>query len=385
MNAHSPDSPALSLDGRPPFGLARCPICNAEYDREETAHCFTCGWDLTPLPELPDPVAADLLRQRHQAQTEWARELWAKTQLQAQLSQVRSHLKHAHQERRQLHVQLDRLQQDLALEREAARASALAGEAAIAALNRIQQQLDAMQSRFDALDRGREADRDWLAARLEGRVQGRVAPEAGEPFADSDSLGDRASAAPPAVAPAVARRLSPPLPPEDDDEERTQLQVLLPDDASPLAAASEPPLPSEGVDYGRLAALLAEGKWLEADRETTRLMLLVAGREKSSWLRIEDVEKFSPRDLKTINELWVKHSDGHFGFSVQHRLWREILDRTNNAVEAWCHFGDRLGWHRSKTLSFSLKAPAGHLPFCSSVGIWWCSGLFPQLLANCQI
>jgi len=50
-------------------------------------------------------------------------------------------------------------------------------------------------------------------------------------------------------------------------------------------------------DYFKLNRLLSEGKWFEADQETARCMLKVAGREKEGWLRAEDIEKFPCSDV----------------------------------------------------------------------------------------
>ena len=142
---------------------------------------------------------------------------------------------------------------------------------------------------------------------------------------------------------------------------------------------------SSNVNYRRLHKLLAAGKWSEADRETTRLMLKVAGRSPASWLRIEDIENFPAGDLQAIDRLWVAYSQDQFGFSVQKRLWLDIIDDSTSQVEAWCQFGDRLGWLSKKKMGAGLSSPAGHLPSCSSVGVWWSSGLFLQVLETCSL
>ena len=139
------------------------------------------------------------------------------------------------------------------------------------------------------------------------------------------------------------------------------------------------------VNYRKLHKLLAAGEWYEADRETTRLMLKVAGRSATSWLRIEDIENFPAEDLQAIDRLWVAYSQDHFGFSIQKQLWLDINDGSTSQVEAWCQFGDSLGWLSKKNLGTGLKAPTGHLPSCSSVGVWWSSGLFLQVLESCQL
>ncbi|MBD0264321.1 MAG: GUN4 domain-containing protein [Tolypothrix sp. Co-bin9] len=127
------------------------------------------------------------------------------------------------------------------------------------------------------------------------------------------------------------------------------------------------------VDYTRLRDLLAAEKWKQADKETAELILKVANREEEGWLRNEDIENFSCQDLSSIDALWVKYSNGHFGFSVQQRIWQEVGGRVDKATE--CLLSDRVGWRvKSKwlpydydwlgysELTFSLDAPQGHLP-----------------------
>jgi hypothetical protein len=99
-----------------------------------------------------------------------------------------------------------------------------------------------------------------------------------------------------------------------------------------------------GVNYSKLQNLLAQGNWKEADGETLNVMLKVAGREKDGWLRIEDIEKFPCTDLRTIDTLWVKYSEGHFGFSVQKRIWESVGGTPNADYETYDRFGDRVKW-----------------------------------------
>jgi serine/threonine-protein kinase len=120
------------------------------------------------------------------------------------------------------------------------------------------------------------------------------------------------------------------------------------------------------VDYSNLENLLKANKWREADEETARLMLKVAGTEKQGWLNVEDIGNFPCTDLRTINQLWVKHSHGHFGFSVQKRIWLECGGKVD--YETQCMLGDRVGWRKNGTwvthreLDFSLNAPRAHFP-----------------------
>jgi len=83
-----------------------------------------------------------------------------------------------------------------------------------------------------------------------------------------------------------------------------------------------------------------------------------------------------------VDELWVRFSNGLFGFSVQSRIWKEVGGYTVPSPEfygaSWesgdsdvadekCDaFFERVGWSRYGLIrepNFSLSAPAGHLPW----------------------
>ncbi|MEG3850708.1 serine/threonine-protein kinase [Microcoleus sp. herbarium19] len=144
---------------------------------------------------------------------------------------------------------------------------------------------------------------------------------------------------------------------------------------SPTIPSPQPPpqpvklISAKGVDYRQLDRLLASGKWQEADRETAQKMLEVAGRTKDGWLRSEDIDRFPCEDLRTIDQLWVKYSNGRFGFSVQKRIYESLGGTREYDRKIWAAFGDRVGWRVNSSkwlhyndLKFNTKAPIGHLP-----------------------
>jgi hypothetical protein len=96
-----------------------------------------------------------------------------------------------------------------------------------------------------------------------------------------------------------------------------------------------------GMDYIKLRDLLAAKKWKEADIETRRVMLKVAGR---TWLDTESIKKFPCEDLRTIDQLWVKYSNGRFGFSVQKRIYQSLGGTSKYDEEIWNKFGNKVGW-----------------------------------------
>ncbi|EFA70865.1 Serine/Threonine protein kinase [Cylindrospermopsis raciborskii CS-505] len=69
--------------------------------------------------------------------------------------------------------------------------------------------------------------------------------------------------------------------------------------------------------YTKLETLLKAQNFREADLETDRVMLAVANRQSEGSLRLEDVENFPCKELRTIDNLWLRYSQGKFGISVQ--------------------------------------------------------------------
>lgn len=116
--------------------------------------------------------------------------------------------------------------------------------------------------------------------------------------------------------------------------------------AAPAAAPVMANLRSQtsGVDYTKLRDLLQAQQWKEADRETYLRMLEVVGRKDGDYLRGGEVKQFPCEDLRIIDQLWVKYSNGKFGFSVQKKIWQECLSLTEYN-EQWEQFGSRVGWY----------------------------------------
>jgi len=138
---------------------------------------------------------------------------------------------------------------------------------------------------------------------------------------------------------------------------------------NPTPIEHDVPLKSErGVDYTKLRDLLASGKWKEADEETVHKMLEAGDRTNDSYLRVEDIDQFPCEDLRTIDQLWVKYSNGRFGFSMQKRIYESLGGTSEYDEKIWAAFGDRIGWRVKKEwifwddINYNTKAPEGHLP-----------------------
>lgn len=148
------------------------------------------------------------------------------------------------------------------------------------------------------------------------------------------------------------------LPGELPQEPVVRSQRVQPDDLS-----SE-----KGMDYAPLQKMLQTGQWKKADQETLRVMCAAMGRQKEGWLRVEDIERFPCADLRTIDQLWVKYSNGKWGFSVQKQIWQEC-GSPMSYNDDWKKFCDRVGWRkkgrwlRYDNLTFDLdKSETGEFP-----------------------
>ncbi|WP_258004440.1 GUN4 domain-containing protein [Cylindrospermopsis raciborskii] len=123
------------------------------------------------------------------------------------------------------------------------------------------------------------------------------------------------------------------------------------------------------INYTKLETLLKAQMFKEADEETDRVMLAVANRQSEGWLRVEDAEKFPCKELRTIDNLWLKYSQGKFGISVQQEIYKNLVNLVGGfKINYGDPFGDRVGWRKDGSwldysdLNFSLSAPTGHLP-----------------------
>lgn len=121
--------------------------------------------------------------------------------------------------------------------------------------------------------------------------------------------------------------------------------------------------------YQQLETYLKNGQWREADEETWKVMLKVADREEQGWLDTESIENFPCEDLRTIDRLWVKYSNGKFGFSVQKEIYEGLGGRKifEDDKKFWKSFYESIGWRKESTwnydqITFLENAPTALLP-----------------------
>ena len=129
-------------------------------------------------------------------------------------------------------------------------------------------------------------------------------------------------------------------------------------------------LPSDaGIDYTLLQQLLAEQNFQAADQLTLQKLCELAGTAaiERKWLYFTEVQQFPATDLQTINDLWLTHSEGKFGFSVQREIWLGV-------GKNWDKFWSKIGWKTGNQwtrypheFTWDLSAPKGHLPLSNQL------------------
>jgi GUN4-like/ARM-like repeat domain, GUN4-N terminal len=130
------------------------------------------------------------------------------------------------------------------------------------------------------------------------------------------------------------------------------------------------PLKSDrNLDYRSLQSLLAQQDFLEADKLTNLKLCELAGEAalQRKWIYFTDVNSFPITDLQTINALWLAHSNGKFGYSVQRELWLSV---GKNWDKLWSKIAWKSGinWTRYPgQFTWTMAAPLGHLPLSNQL------------------
>jgi predicted NACHT family NTPase len=95
--------------------------------------------------------------------------------------------------------------------------------------------------------------------------------------------------------------------------------------------------------YANLEKFLEDREWKLANKETNRVMLEVQEKYASETLNSNDLRKFPCDDLLIIDRLWLKASGGHFGFSVQIKIWKESGSPKKYNAD-YEMFMEKMGW-----------------------------------------
>jgi hypothetical protein len=146
------------------------------------------------------------------------------------------------------------------------------------------------------------------------------------------------------------------------DRTNNFLQTYFPEGVVPLKSDC-------GIDYKPLQQSLAKQEFEAADKITIQKMCEVAGTSavQRKWLYFTDIDNFPVTDLHTINKLWLVHSEGKFGFSVQREIW---LGQGKIWDNLWTKIGwkDGNNWTRyPNAFTWDLNAPRGHLPLSNQL------------------
>ncbi|MGK7952882.1 MAG: GUN4 domain-containing protein [Xenococcaceae cyanobacterium] len=135
-------------------------------------------------------------------------------------------------------------------------------------------------------------------------------------------------------------------------------------------------LPEENLT-SQLENYLSQGDWRKADEETAWLFYVVMVQQDfKDWNEL--CENFPSEILNEIDQLWVNHSKGKFGFSIQKRIWEGVGENPNADYETWKKFGkqvewleEKKGWKEYNSLPFSMESLDGNLPARWITRHWW--------------
>lgn len=150
------------------------------------------------------------------------------------------------------------------------------------------------------------------------------------------------------------------------------------------------------IHYIALQRSLAAQQWQVADQETKAAFHRLCGLSLSESFTAFHAVEIPCQDLRIIDRLWIKYSKGRFGFSVQQRLWQKYDARYWDKAEVWRVFANRVGWRvsnplvdnhwkRYQEISFTSRAPVGHLPYLGDNFGIFTVGAIAQRLSACEL
>ncbi|XP_021721688.1 tetrapyrrole-binding protein, chloroplastic-like [Chenopodium quinoa] len=104
--------------------------------------------------------------------------------------------------------------------------------------------------------------------------------------------------------------------------------ITLPFTTSTAATTTNTPTtsPDTAFSLDTLQRHLASGDFRQADDETRRLIIVLAGEAavKRGYVFFSEVQFIPKDDLQAIDELWKKFSNNRFGYSVQRKIWLKV-------------------------------------------------------------
>ncbi|KAJ8774862.1 hypothetical protein K2173_018121 [Erythroxylum novogranatense] len=148
---------------------------------------------------------------------------------------------------------------------------------------------------------------------------------------------------------------------------------------SATSATSAAPSSPQTFSLDLLSQYLSDQNFRQADEETRRLLIVLAGEaaQKRGYVFFSEVKFIPDKDLKAIDELWRKHSNNRFGYSVQKRTWMKKankdftqlfikvgwMKKLDTEVEQYNYraFPDEFMWE------LNSDTPEGHLPLTNAL------------------
>ncbi|CAH9101339.1 unnamed protein product [Cuscuta europaea] len=149
--------------------------------------------------------------------------------------------------------------------------------------------------------------------------------------------------------------------------------------ATPTTTVTPPsPPPQTSVSYDLLERHLAAQNFRQADEETRRLLIALAGdaAQERGYVFFSEVQFIPDSDLRQIDSLWRKHSNGRFGYSVQKKIWKKVngdftdlfkkigwMKKLETEIEQYNYraFPDEFNWELGD------EVPEGHLPLTNAL------------------
>ncbi|MEM9217076.1 MAG: GUN4 domain-containing protein [Cyanobacteria bacterium P01_F01_bin.150] len=125
----------------------------------------------------------------------------------------------------------------------------------------------------------------------------------------------------------------------------------------------------QDLRFEALENYLKTGDLEQADQETYRLMIKTVGKEEGDYFTEEELLNFPCEELLRIDDLWLKYSNGKFGFSVQKQIYVECgakLDGKYPGQKIYYRFCYRIGWRNNSSwvgVTYGTQSPTGHLPY----------------------
>ncbi|BAI93539.1 GUN4 domain-containing protein [Limnospira platensis] len=423
--------------------MTKCPVCETEYTENEVETCSVCGYDLTPYPpidEIPSELwekekkriavakrvwkssqsqvkSAQLMVSHLQSYLyETTRNIYGFTQSQSQLPSQSQAIASQSQLLSRLESQVKAIASQLPSQSQAIASQLQSQSQAIASQLQSQSQAIAsqLQSQSQAIASQLQSQSQAITSQLQSqsqaiasqsqllsRLESQVEAIASQLQSQSQAIASQLQSQSQAIAfqlPSQSQAIASQLPSQSQaiaSQLPSQSQAIasqLPSQSQAIASQLDESITeavaditpivssSSGFDYSQLDRLLKSGQWEAADEETTKMMCRVAGKTSRRYLDDDDIKNFPGEDLRIIDGLWVKHSRGRFGFSVQKQIYINcggLPDGRYPGDTIWERYCGEVGWRMNGSYiswsdcTFSAAAPLGHLP-ARFVGVgWW--------------